>query len=104
MGGFSQKISDYDLDGKDGNEEMVMSAQAGDLIIHHSMLIHRAPANRSHSRSRRAVGAIFYGESAKLDQEKYDQRQLEIKQRQAQLQGQTECSVGLASNKKRKLE
>ena len=63
--GFSQGIfdySDYDLD----NEKVVMAAP-GDLLAHHALTIHRAGSNQSVTRSRRALGFIFYGESAKED-------------------------------------
>jgi len=87
--GFSQTISDYDESASgDGAEEMLMAAKAGDLIIHHSLMIHRAPPNGCAERSRRAVGAIFYGKSAKLDQAKYDDRQLEIRAREKSIKGQ----------------
>jgi phytanoyl-CoA hydroxylase len=63
--GFSQGISDYgegDLD----NEKVVVAAP-GDLLAHHALTIHRADSNQSDSRTRRALGFIFYGESAKED-------------------------------------
>ena len=65
--GFSQEISDF------GNEvdrahEVMCIAQPGDLLAHHAMTIHRAEANRSERRSRRALGFIFYGESALVDE------------------------------------
>ena len=67
---------------------MVMAAQAGDLIVHHAAMIHRAPANLTSDRSRKAVGAIFYGASARRDETKYEERQQEIRERAALLKGQ----------------
>ena len=61
--GFSQGISDYG-DGDLDNEKVVMAAP-GDLLAHHALTIHRAGSNQSATRSRRALGFIFYGESAK---------------------------------------
>ena len=61
--GFSQGISDYG-DGDLDNEKVVMAA-SGDLLAHHALTIHRAGSNQSATRSRRALGFIFYGESAK---------------------------------------
>ena len=71
----------------------------GDLLIHSALLIHRADANASADRPRRAIGAIFYGASAVVDEAEYEARQLRIKQRAATLPGQSASSVGLATAK-----
>ena len=63
--GFSQGISDYGDD--DVENERACIASPGDLLAHHALTIHRAYSNQSGSRSRRALGFIFYGESAKED-------------------------------------
>ena len=63
--GFSQGISDYGDD--DVENERACIASSGDLLAHHALTIHRADSNQSDSRSRRALGFIFYGESAKED-------------------------------------
>jgi phytanoyl-CoA hydroxylase len=60
--GFSQGITDYDA--KDFANEIPFPAKPGDLLIHHAMTIHRADGNKS-DRSRRALGLIYFGESAK---------------------------------------
>ncbi len=65
--GFSQGISDFGTVA-DRSHEVICSAQPGDLLAHHAMTIHRAEANRSERRSRRALGFIFYGESALEDE------------------------------------
>lgn len=64
--GFSQSITDY------GTEEDMQAlhsfpAKPGDLLIHHSMTIHTAPANTTASRTRKALGLIYFGESAQPD-------------------------------------
>ena len=91
--GFSQCIVDYDSSVED---EMTMCAEPGDLIIHHSLMVHRAERNNCADRSRKAVGAIFYGVSAQVDQVKYELKQQEIRERAAMLEGQTKSSVGLS--------
>ena len=63
--GFSQGISDYG--DNDVENERACIASPGDLLAHHALTIHRADSNQSDSRSRRALGFIFYGESAKED-------------------------------------
>ena len=63
--GFSQGIYDYGDD--DLDYEKVVMASPGDLLAHHALTIHRAGSNQSATRSRRALGFIFYGESAKED-------------------------------------
>ena len=64
--GFSQGIKDYgDLQTID--QETPTRVFPGDLLIHHAMTIHRADANRSADRQRRALGFIYYGVDAKQD-------------------------------------
>lgn len=65
--GFSQGITDYGE--QDFSNETALPANPGDLFIHHSMTIHRADANTSGTRSRKALGFIYYGESAQEDLE-----------------------------------
>jgi len=65
--GFSQGISDFGSE-LDQTHEVMCLAQPGDLLAHHAMTIHRAEANRSERQSRRALGFIFYGESALEDE------------------------------------
>lgn len=62
--GFSQAISDYD--NEEQNREQAMPARPGDLLIHHSLTIHRAEANTS-ARHRRALGIIYYSAQAVED-------------------------------------
>lgn len=64
--GFSQGITDYS--DEDFAKEIAFPAKPGDLLIHHAMTIHRADGNQS-DRSRRALGFIYFGESAKEDVE-----------------------------------
>ena len=51
--GFSQGISDWST--TDDENEIQMKAQAGDILVHHSLTIHRANANQSEN-SRQSVG------------------------------------------------
>lgn len=62
--GFSQGITDY---GKEDDVEIAFPAHPGDLLIHHSLTIHRADRNTSESRTRKAMGLIYFGESAMED-------------------------------------
>ena len=64
--GFSQAIPDYGIE--DERREVAITAQPGDLLVHHSLMIHRADANRS-NRKRRAFGIIYYSANAKEDVE-----------------------------------
>ena len=63
--GFSQGIVDFGK--KETREEVPCPAHPGDLLAHHALTIHRADANLSRTRSRRALGFIFYGESSRED-------------------------------------
>lgn len=64
--GFSQGIADYPT-AEDMESEVPVPARAGDLLIHHALTVHRADANRSRSRSRRALGWVYFSESAAED-------------------------------------
>ena len=65
--GFSQGITNYDE--ADYQHETPVHAQPGDLLVHHSMCIHRADENPS-SRPRRALGFVYFAARAKEDAEK----------------------------------
>lgn len=65
--GFSQQIIDYGPE--DVAKEISVQAQPGDLLIHHSLTIHCAGGNNSETRSRKALGLIYFGLSAKEDVE-----------------------------------
>ncbi len=66
--GFSQGIFGYPTD-QDREAEIALPAQPGDLLVHDAMTIHRADANRSTNRTRRALGFIYYSERAREDEE-----------------------------------
>ncbi|GGW36158.1 phytanoyl-CoA dioxygenase family protein [Arenibacter certesii] len=60
--GFSQGITDFGCT-NDLENEVFFPTQAGDLLVHHSLTIHRADGNQS-ERSRKAMGFIYYAEKA----------------------------------------
>lgn len=64
--GFSQGIADYN--DSDGDAEVMMPAAPGDLLVHHALTIHRADGNNSVNRSRRALGFVYFGQSASVDE------------------------------------
>ncbi len=66
--GFSQGITDFNLEEEQQNE-VVLPVKKGDVLVHHSMTIHRADGNQSLVRSRRVLGFVYFGESAKEDVE-----------------------------------
>jgi phytanoyl-CoA hydroxylase len=65
--GFSQGMSNYGTE--DCAREVPVCAEPGDLLLHHSMTVHRANANPS-SRPRRALGFVYFAERAKEDAKK----------------------------------
>ena len=84
--GFSQGMTDFGTD-EDLQNEVFFSAQPGDLLVHHALTVHRAGGNLSKSRSRRALGFIYYAARAQEDTARKEayQRQLSAKlQRQTQ--------------------
>ena len=65
--GFSQGVTDYGTP-QDLADEVAFPAQPGDLLVHNALTIHRADANRSPTRTRQALGFIYYSERAKVDE------------------------------------
>jgi phytanoyl-CoA hydroxylase len=65
--GFSQGVS---YEPSDFDAEIAVSAEPGDMLVHHSLTVHRADANRS-DRHRRSLGIVFYAQSAKVDTERH---------------------------------
>ncbi len=76
--GFSQGITDY------GDEDIVaeeaMTAVPGDMLVHHSMIVHRADANLS-DRTRRALGFVYWPQRAKQDTERADAYRKQLTER-----------------------
>lgn len=64
--GFSQTILDFPSE-DDIKNEVVFPAKPGDLLIHHSLTLHYAGGNSSATRSRKALGLVYFGISAKED-------------------------------------
>ena len=64
--GFSQGMTDFGTEEDLVNEEP-QPAAPGDLLAHHALTIHRADGNSSLTRSRKALGFIFYSVDAKDD-------------------------------------
>jgi phytanoyl-CoA hydroxylase len=63
--GFSQGIPNYGE--ADMRAEVAVPAQPGDTLVHHSLTIHSAHANRSAVRHRRSLGMIYYSARARQD-------------------------------------
>lgn len=85
--GFSQGIDDYPTE-QDRESETAIPAKPGDLLIHDAMTIHRADGNRSATRTRRALGFIYYSERAREDAEAhamYQRRLAEEMKRQKRI-------------------
>jgi phytanoyl-CoA hydroxylase len=64
--GFSQGITDFGKAG-DLDREVWSRTAPGDLLVHHSLTIHRADGNRTADRPRRALGFIYYAAAARED-------------------------------------
>jgi phytanoyl-CoA hydroxylase len=63
--GFSQGITDFSE--ADTAAEACMRAGPGDLIVHDAHTIHRADGNRSATRTRQALGFIYFSARARED-------------------------------------
>ena len=66
--GFSQGVTDFGTPDDVANT-VTMPGGAGMMLMHHCKTVHWASPNRSPTRSRRALGFVFFGESAKPDLE-----------------------------------
>jgi phytanoyl-CoA hydroxylase len=71
--GFSQGITCYTPD--DFSSEVAIPLQAGDAVAHHGMTIHRADANMSTTRNRRAFAMVCKGVSCKRDEDAFERYQ-----------------------------
>lgn len=76
--GFSQGLLDYGA--RDEEREVAFPAGPGDLLVHHALTIHRADGNRSSTRTRKALGFIYYSAAAKENEEKQN-RQAQLVER-----------------------
>ena len=76
--GFSQGITDFGCP-SDVENEVFFPMQAGDLLVHHSLTIHRADGNLSENRSRKAMGFIYYADKAQENKKAHEEyaKQLE---------------------------
>jgi phytanoyl-CoA hydroxylase len=75
--GFSQGITDFGTDDDKANT-VAFPGDAGTFLMHHSKTIHWAGPNTSPSRARRALGFVYFGESAKVDQAARDAYQARL--------------------------
>ncbi|MBI1301111.1 MAG: phytanoyl-CoA dioxygenase family protein [Alphaproteobacteria bacterium] len=64
--GFSQGIPDFGI-AADIEKEVFFKTKPGDLLVHHALTIHRANPNTSQTRTRKALGLIYFGKSAQED-------------------------------------
>ena len=65
--GFSQGITDFGTP-DDHAGTVAFPGEAGTFLLHDSKTVHWAGANRSKTRSRRALGFIYFAKSAKVDE------------------------------------
>jgi phytanoyl-CoA hydroxylase len=66
--GFSQGMTDFGTD-NDKENTVGFPCGAGTFLMHHCNTIHWAGMNRSKTRSRRALGFIYFAKSAEIDKE-----------------------------------
>ena len=82
--GFSQHIPDHHVP---PDREVTITLEPGDAVVHHGNTIHRAEANRSHDRHRRAFAMVMKGESCQRDEEAYARYQATATQQLKELGG-----------------
>ncbi|MCA9124334.1 MAG: phytanoyl-CoA dioxygenase family protein [Planctomycetaceae bacterium] len=81
--GFSQGITDYGT--ADTVKEQRVRLQPGDLVAHHGETIHRADANRTKTRHRRAFAMVYRGASCTRDEAAYARYTAAMEQQHSQL-------------------
>ena len=81
--GFSQGITDYGPP-DEAREERIHLAP-GDVVAHHGNTIHRADANASASRNRRAFAMVLKGVSCQRDEEAFGRYQAALQQQHQEL-------------------
>ncbi|EAR52733.1 putative dioxygenase [Oceanicola granulosus HTCC2516] len=65
--GFSQGITDFGTPG-DTAGTVAFAGGAGTFLLHDARTVHWAGPNRSPTRSRRALGFVYFGASARVDE------------------------------------
>jgi len=63
---------------EDLENEVWFPTQAGDLLVHHALTIHRADSNQSQNRTRKAMGLIYYANKAQEDKEYKEEYQAKL--------------------------
>lgn len=81
--GFSQGITDYSPN--DEAREVQIHLQPGDAVCHHGETIHRADANRSKTRHRRAFAMVCKGVSCRRDEEAFARYMAAVKAQHEQM-------------------
>lgn len=81
--GFSQGLRDC-TPCENADTDVVCPAEPGDLLAHHALTIHWAGGNRSATRTRRALGFIFYAASAREDTAVHEAYQKSLAQEMAE--------------------
>ncbi len=76
--GFSQGIIDFGNE-NDQKNTVTFPGGPGTFLIHNAKTIHWADGNNSKTRSRKALGFIYYGESAEINQEAHNTYQEKLK-------------------------
>ena len=76
--GFSQGVTDFGTE-DDKLNTVSFPGEAGTFLIHNLKTIHWAEGNKSQTRTRKALGFIYYGESAEEDKEVHDAYQLKLR-------------------------
>ena len=65
--GFSQGLTDFGT-AEDKANTVAFPGDAGTFLMHDAHIVHWAGPNRSPTRSRRALGFVYFGESARIDE------------------------------------
>ena len=76
--GFSQGVTDFGTE-DDKLNTVSFPGEAGTFLIHNAKTIHWAEGNKSQTRTRKALGFIYYGESAEEDKVAHEAYQLKLR-------------------------
>jgi len=76
--GFSQGVTDFGNE-NDKRNTVSFPGESGTFLMHNAKTIHWAEGNKSKTRTRKALGFIYYGESAEEDKEAHDAYQEKLR-------------------------
>jgi ectoine hydroxylase-related dioxygenase (phytanoyl-CoA dioxygenase family) len=90
--GFSQSIPDYS-EADRAREQLLEGLRPGDCICHHGETIHRAGANTTKDKDRRAFACVYKGESSRTNSQLHEAYMASLREQQAALKAKEQSNT-----------